>query len=155
MSTIAAPRRTTAYVRPALYVGLLLTVVATVAPLIDLATADTIGDHVRAAYPGWSDNLVAKDRNAITIYLVAVGALGIVGWLWSIVGVVRGKRWAKWVSTTLFVLGATMGLIDLSVGGEAYTTIVPALHGTLGILPTLAGLVATIGLWRRGSGAKV
>ncbi|TCC50920.1 hypothetical protein E0H75_12250 [Kribbella capetownensis] len=149
MTTIAAPPRSPAYVRPALYAGLLLTVLATLAPLIDLATADSIGDHVRAAYPSWSADDVAKDRAAITIYLVAVGVVGLAGWLTSIVGVARNKRWARWVSTTLLLLGATIQLTDLSVGGEAYSTIVPPLHGVIGVLPSLAGLVAVVGLWRR------
>ena len=148
MTTIAAPPRSPAYVRQALYVGLLLTLLATLAPLIDLVTADSIGDHVRAAYPNWSADDVAKDRAAITIYLVAVGVVGLAGWLTSIVGVARNKRWARWVSTTLFLLGVTIQLTDLSVGGEAYSTIVPPLHGVIGVLPSLAGLVAVVGLWR-------
>ncbi|MFG1812176.1 hypothetical protein ACGFIF_00305 [Kribbella sp. NPDC049174] len=148
MTTIAAPPRSPAYVKKALYAGLALTLIATLAPLIDLVTADSIGDHVRAAYPDWSADLVAKDRNAITIYLVAVGALGLAGWLWSIVAVTRGKRRARGISTTLFLIGATVQLIGLSIGGEAYTTIVPTLHGVLGFLPSLAGLVAVVGLWR-------
>jgi hypothetical protein len=149
MTTLAAPPRSAAYVRRALYAGLALTVLTTLAPLIDLVTADSIGDHVRAAYPDWPADSVAADRNAITIYLVAVGVLGIAGWLWSIVGVARGKRWARWVSTTLFVLGATIALIDVSFGSAPYDTIVPTFHGTLGVLPPLAGVVAVVGLWRR------
>ena len=149
MTTIAAPPRPPAtYVRPALLAGLVLTVLATIAPLIDLLTADSIGDHVRAAYPDWSADLVAKDRNAITIYLVAVGVLGLAGWVWSIVAVARGNRRVRGIGTTLFLIGATVQLIGLSVGGEAYTTIVPTLHGVLGFLPSLAGLVAVVGLWR-------
>lgn len=149
MSTITAPPQTASYVRRALYGGLLLTVVATLAPVVDLMTVDTIGDHVRAAYPDWSADAVAKDRNAITIYLVAVGLLGLVGWVWSIVAVARGSRRLRAICTTLFVVGATVQLIGLSVGGEAYTTIVPPLHGVIGFLPSLAGLVAVAGVWRR------
>jgi hypothetical protein len=150
MTTIAAPPRSPAtYVRPALFAGLALTVLATIAPLVDLLTADSIGDHVRAAYPGWSADLVSKDRNAITVYLVAVGVLGLAGWLWSIVAVAHGNRRVRGLSTTLFALGATIQLTTLSIGGESYTTIVPTFHGVLGLLPSLAGLVAVVGLWRR------
>ncbi|MEV0800135.1 hypothetical protein AB0I34_20755 [Kribbella sp. NPDC050281] len=149
MTTIAAPPRSPAYVRPALYAGLLLTVLATLAPLIDIVTIDVIADHVRAAYPAWPQKSVLADRNAIAIYLAAVGVLGLVGWLYAIWGVARGKRRVRAVSTVQFVLGATIQLIGLSVGGEAYTTIVPPLHGIIGALPSLAGLVAVVGLWRR------
>ncbi|WP_433167402.1 hypothetical protein [Kribbella sp. CA-247076] len=150
MTTLTAPTRSPAYLKQALYAGVLLTLVATLAPLIDLATADTIGEHVRSAYPGWSADDVAKDRMAITGYLVGVGVLGLAGWLWTIVAVARGKRGARAVGTTLFLVGATVQLLSLSVGGEAYTTIVPTLHGVIGFLPSLAGLVAVIGLWRKG-----
>jgi len=150
MTTIAAPpRRPATYARPALLAGLVLTVLATIAPLIDLLTVDSIGDHVRAAYPDWSADLVAKDRNAITIYLVAVGVLGLAGWIWSLIAVARNTRRVRAITTTLFILGATIQLTTLSVGGEAYTTIVPTLHGVLGVLPSLAGLAAVIGVWRR------
>jgi hypothetical protein len=149
MPTTTASPRTATYVRPALLTGLALTVLATVAPLIDLLTVDTIGDHVRAAYPDWSADLVTKDRNAITIYLVAVGVLGLAGWLWSLIALARNNRRLRAIATTLLILGATIQLTTLSVGGEAYKTIVPTLHGTLGVLPSLAGLVAVVGLWRR------
>ncbi|MGC4944409.1 hypothetical protein [Kribbella sp. DT2] len=135
--------------KKALVAGLLLTVLATAAPLVDLATVDSIGDHVRSAYPDWSAADVSKDRTAITVYLVAVGVLGLVGWLTTLAGVNRGKRWTRWVGTTLFAVGATVALIDVSVGGEAYKTIVPLFHGTLGLLPALVGLVAVVALWRR------
>jgi hypothetical protein len=134
--------------KKALVAGLLLTVLATAAPLVDLATVDSIGDHVRSAYPDWSATEVGKDRTAITAYLVAVGVHGLVGWLTTLAGVNRGKRWTRWVGTTLFAVGATVALINVSVGGEAYKTIVPLLHGTLGLLPALAGLVAVVALWR-------
>jgi hypothetical protein len=149
MTTITAPTRSPAYLKKALYAGLLLTIVATVAPLIDLATADTIGEHVQSAYPDWPGDEVGKDRMAITVYLVAVGVLGLVGWLWTLAAVARDKRGARAIGTTLFLLGATIQLTSLSVGGEAYTTIVPTLHGVIGFLPSLAGLIAVIGLWRR------
>lgn len=152
MTTIAAPPRSPAYVRPALYAGLLLTVLATLAPLIDVLTIDVISDHVRAAYPTWPQKSVLADRNAIAIYLAAVGVVGLAGWIYSLWGFARGKRWVRPVSTVLFLLGATIQLTGLSIGGEAYTTIVPPLYGTIGVLPSLAGLVAVVGLWRRGRG---
>ncbi|GAB3829276.1 hypothetical protein [Kribbella italica] len=135
--------------KKALLAGLVLTVLATAAPLVNLMTVDSIGDHVRSAYPDWSAADVSKDRTAITAYLVVVGVLGLVGWLTTLAGVSRGKRWTRWVGTTLFAVGATVALIDVSVGGEAYKTIVPPFHGTLGLLPALAGLVAVVALWRR------
>ncbi|GAA1508806.1 hypothetical protein [Kribbella lupini] len=134
--------------KKALVAGLVLTALATAAPLVDLATVDNIGDHVRSAYPQWSAADVNKDRTAIAVYLVAVGVLGLAGWLTTLAGVNRGKRWARWVGTTLFAVGATVALIDMSIGGEAYTTIVPLFHGALGLLPAVAGVFAVLALWR-------
>ncbi|TDD25896.1 hypothetical protein E1218_14095 [Kribbella turkmenica] len=149
MTIITAPTRSPAYLRPALYAGVLLTLVATVTPLVDFATADGIGDHVRSAYPDWPADDVAKDRMAITVYLMAVGILGLVGWMWTLAAVAGGKRSARAIGTTLFALGVTFHLTTLSVGGEAYSTIVPPLHGTIAALPSLAGLIVVVGLWRR------
>ncbi|GLY70087.1 hypothetical protein [Amycolatopsis taiwanensis] len=146
MTTAKMPvdRRATVF----MYVGLALTAIATLAPVLDMVTVDTVTDHVRNAYPNWPDDLVAADRNAIVGYLAVVGVLGIAGWLLAIAGVRRHARWARAVSTIMFVLGAIIALTDLTLGGAEYSVIVPTLHGTLGMLPTVAGLAAIVLLWR-------
>ncbi|MER7010852.1 hypothetical protein ABT324_05420 [Saccharopolyspora sp. NPDC000359] len=145
MPAPAAPRTATR----ALHLGLALTAIAAAAPLIDVATADSIGDHVRNAYPTWPDDLVNADRTAIAGYLAAIGVLGTAGWLWVIVGARKHARWVRPVSAVLFALGASTALLNLSLSGDAYTTVIPPLFSTLGALPVLAGLAAVVLLWKR------
>lgn len=61
--------------------GPTLTIFATLAPLLDIATVDTLSGHVRDAYPDQGPGMVAADRNTVVIYLVVTGVLGILGWL--------------------------------------------------------------------------
>jgi hypothetical protein len=133
----------------AMYVGLALTVLATLAPLLDLATADTLSDHVRAAYPHWGPALVREDRDAIATYLVLTGALGIPLWILTARAVRAGRRWARVVATAALAAGVLVALTNLSVGGDGYHVIVPYTFGTLTLLPCLAGLAAVVSAWRR------
>ncbi|MBL1068137.1 hypothetical protein [Streptomyces sp. 7-21] len=149
-TTPTTPRAAVPGTRPAaLYTGLALTVLATLAPLIDIATIDTLTSHVRDAYPDWGPDLVAKDRNAIATYLVATSALGIPLWLVTIRALTTGKRWARTAATLAFAAGTFTALLNLSLSGEHYDVIVPYQHGTLTLLPCLAGLAAIVPLWRR------
>lgn len=157
MSTTRFPtapsRPATAPARPrpvAMYAGLGLTVLATVAPLADVATADTLAQHVRDAYPGWGPALVAQDRNAMVIYLLITGALGIITWLTTIWAVTARKRWARPAATAALAAGAGIALLNLTLGGGNYHTILPTAYGLLTLLPALAGLAAVVSLWRDG-----
>jgi hypothetical protein len=67
---------------------------------------------VREAYPGWP-----ADRNAIVVYLSAVGVLGIAGWLWTIRAVTKGKNWSRAATTGMFVLGTGIALLNLTFSG--------------------------------------
>lgn len=136
--------------RRIMYVGLALTAALMLAPIVDAATVDTIAGHVRGAYPNWPESLVAKDRDAIVAWLGAVGLLGVAAWLWAILSARRGRRSARWVSTVMFVLGLTIALVDLSVGGGPYRQVIPLGYGLLGLLPVAVGLVAVVLLWRPG-----
>ncbi|NUR92922.1 MAG: hypothetical protein HOY71_53370 [Nonomuraea sp.] len=133
-----------------MYAGLALTVLATIAPLIDLFTTDLLGEHDRAAYPDWGPDLVAADRNAIAIYLIGAGVLGIVCWLVTIAA--AGRRWAAIAGTLFFAAGTVLALANLSMGGEKYDVVVPYLFGALTLLPCLAGLAAVVSLWRTRPG---
>lgn len=133
----------------ALYAGLALTVIAAVAPLIDIATVDTLTDHVRQAYPDWPASEVSKDRDAIAIYLAVAGGLGLVCWLVAIGAVAARRRWAKIAVTVLFAAGTLIALTNMSLGGENYDTILPPAYGLLGLLPCLAGLAAVVLVWRK------
>jgi hypothetical protein len=135
--------------RPAaMYIGLGLTVLATAAPLIDVATADTLAQHVRDAYPSWGPALVAEDRNAMLIYLLITGGLGIITWLWTLWAVTTRKRWARPAATAALAAGAGIAVLNLTLGGGNYRTILPPAYGLLTLLPALAGLAAVASLWR-------
>jgi hypothetical protein len=125
-----------------MYAGLALTVAATGLPLVDMVTVDSLAAHVRDAYPQWPTQLVNGDRNAIVIYLSAVGVLGLAGWLWAIRSVLTRKRNARRVTTVMFTLGTSVALFDLVFTGGQYDRVLPSLYGIVGLLPSLAGLVA-------------
>lgn len=133
--------------RRVMYLGMALTAVLMLAPMVDAVTVDSIAGHVRAAYPNWPDRLVAQDRTAIVAWLGAVGLLGVGAWLWAILSARRGSRSARWVSTVMFTLGLIVSLIDLSVGGGPYQQVVPITYGLLSLLPVAVGLVAVVLLW--------
>lgn len=132
----------------AMTAGLILTVIATVAPVVDIVTVDTISDHVRAAYPAWGQASVHADRNAMVIYLVITGVLGIICWLCVIRSVVAGKRWARAAATSACAVGLLIALVNLTTGGDRYDVILPTGYGLLTLLPSLAGLAAVVSLWR-------
>lgn len=132
----------------ALYAGLVLTTLVSLAPLIDLATVDSIGDHVRAAYPDWSSDLVRTDRNAIVGYFAVANALGIPLWLWTSHLAATGHRRTRAVATWCFAAGACLAITNLGMGGAAYDTVVPVAYGLLGLAPVAAGLAALVPLWR-------
>ncbi|MFG3255807.1 hypothetical protein [Streptomyces sp. NPDC048172] len=134
--------------RTVMYSGLALTAAAALVPLIDLATVDSVTDHVRAAYPDWSASDVSKDRTAIVSYLAVVGALGVLCWLWAIRSVGRGSARARAVTTALFAVGACWALYDLTWSSAEYAHVIPVLYGVLGLLPCLAGLAAVVLVWR-------
>ena len=117
---------------------------------MDAATVDTISNHMRAAYPAWGQALAAEGRNAIVIYLAVTGVLGIISWLFVIRAVIAGKRWARAAATSAFAAGVLLALVNLTVGGGQYTVIVPTGYGVLTLLPSLAGLIAVVSLWRPG-----
>lgn len=142
----ARPRRPA---RWALYTGLGLTLLAALAPLIDLSTAGTIADHVREAYPAWDEATVRLDRNAIAIYLAVTGGLGVVFWVVSIIG--AGRMWGRIVATIAFASGLLIALMNLSIGGEGYKVIVPTVFGVLTLLPCAAGVFALVAVWRKPS----
>ncbi len=131
-----------------MYAGLALTAVATAVPLVDLATADSLAAHVREAYPHWPTTTVNGDRNAIVVYLSAVGVLGLAGWLWAIRSVVTRQPRARRVTAVMFSLGTGVALFDAGFTGGQYDRVLPTLYATLGLLPSLAGLIAVLSIRR-------
>lgn len=132
----------------AMYVGLGLTVVATIVPYVDRATIHLLADHIQAGYPTYTQTRV---DSAVTTYLVllsVLGALGVIAWLWTTRAVKAGKRWARPVATVMFVLGTSVGLTGLLIKDTSGDTALPLTLGWAGMAPCLAGLLAVTLLWK-------
>jgi hypothetical protein len=127
--------------------GLVLSVVATVVAYVDRATANVLADHIRAGYPSYDQARVDSAVTTYLIYLSVLGALGVVCWLWTMWAVKAGKRWARGAATVMFVLGAGVAVFDLLVKDTSGDTGLPAVLGWIGMLPSLAGLLAVVLLW--------
>lgn len=135
----------------AMYVGAALLLLAGLAPLLDLATTDLVGDHVRTAYPQWSADTVSTERGAIVGWLVVGSLLGLAGWWMSIRAVRRGSRRLRPIAVTWLALGAVWACMNVSIGGASYDVIVPRLFGVLTILPVVAGAVAVYRVWSQNA----
>lgn len=131
----------------AMCVGLVLTIAVTIVPF----TTNALADHIRESYPRYTDARVDTAVTAWLVILTIIGALGVVGWLWTIWIVRTGKRGARWVATTLLVLGAGVGLSDLLVEDTSGDVGLAPMLGWIGLLPCLAGLVAVLLLWREST----
>lgn len=133
--------------RGLLGLGAVITAVLALAPLVDINTVDTIGDHVRAAYPQWDDATIAADRGAIAGYLTGAGVLGVGGWLVTLWTTRRPGR-GRWVAVTMLAMGTIVVLANLSLGGENYERIVPMPYAAAWVVPVLVGAVACARVWR-------
>lgn len=129
--------------------GFLLTLGSTLYVVIDVATTNRLTDHIRAAYPTWSQNDVNADKLAIVSYLIGFGILGLTTWLWSASVVKNEKPWSRKAITTAFFVGTGLALMNATLSGGAYDQIVPTAYGVAGLIPSVAGLVAVILLWKR------
>lgn len=132
----------------AMLLGLGLTVVAVVVVYVDRATANVLGDHIRAGYPGYGEDQVREGVTVYTTYLTTIGFLGVLGWTASLwVRRVR-PRVAPWLVSGLFAIGTCIALFNLLIkdtSGEA--GLAPQI-GLVGMLPSLAGLAAVVLIWR-------
>jgi hypothetical protein len=143
---------TTKHQRPvvaAMYAGLVLTVLATIVPHVDHATANVLADHIQAGYPAYTTARIDSAVTTYLVYLTAVGALGIVAWLGMIWAVKARKRRVRGAATAMFVLATSIAAFDLLVKDTSGDTGLPPLLGWIGMLPCLAGLLAVALLWRK------
>jgi hypothetical protein len=130
----------------AMYVGLALTVIAMIVPIVEQTSTDTLSRHLHDVYAGY--DVDAPAASAVVAYLVTIGGLGIVAWLWTLWAIRRRKRWVRPAATALFLLAGAIALADLTVQ-EYGRTILPTQLGLVGLLPCIAGLLAVILLWMR------
>jgi len=133
----------------AMYAGLGLTAAAIIVTYVDHATANVLASHIRVGYPRYTQARIDSAVTTYLLYLSAVGALGILCWLWTIRAVKAGKRWARGAATAMFALGTAIALTDLLIKDTSGETGLPPLLGWAGMLPCLAGLLAVALLWRR------
>lgn len=132
---------------PALWTGLVLTLLAAVAPVVDLLATGTIEAHVRTTYPDWPEEWVQSDATAIAVGLGVIGLLGVISWLIVLRATIRGRRWATIVATVVWVLAAIVTATTAAPAG-AYEQLAPMGLVLITVLPCLAGLVAVVQLWR-------
>ncbi|MCK9794058.1 hypothetical protein M1843_09900 [Isoptericola sp. 4D.3] len=143
MTTTTGERRALA----AMSVGLGLTVLVAIAPLLDGVT-HLLSDHVRAGYPSYDTAQVGAAVTAYQYLLAGVGVLGVAAWLWTIRAVRRGKRWARGVAAAALALAVVVALTALLARDTSGDVgLAPAL-GWAGLLPCVAGGVAVGLLWQ-------
>ncbi|MEU9497922.1 hypothetical protein [Streptomyces sp. NPDC048196] len=133
----------------AMYAGLALTVLATIALYVDRGTTHLLADHIRAGYPTYPRTRVDAAVTTYLIALSAIGALGALVWLATARAVKAGKRWARPAVTVMFVLGTSVGLTGLLTKDTSGETGLPPALGWAGMIPCLAGAVEVALLWRR------
>lgn len=133
----------------AMYVGLLLTATATVAPYVDRATGHVLASHIRHGYPTYSQDRVDAAVTAWLDILTAVGVLGILCWIGSIWAVKTHKAWARAMATVMFAAGTGLALAALLTRDTSGEVGLAPLLGWIGMLPSLAGLAAVGMLWAR------
>ncbi|MEV4250199.1 hypothetical protein AB0J63_43195 [Streptosporangium canum] len=133
----------------AMYAGLALTALATIAPYIDRSTTHLLAHHIRAGYPTYP--LARVDSAAITylVVLSVIGALGVLAWLTTAWAVKAGKPWARPTATVMFMIGTSVGLTGLLTKDTSGETGLPPALGWAGMIPCLAGLIMVALLWRR------
>jgi hypothetical protein len=134
-----------------LYVGLLLTVVATIAPFVDRATGHVLADHIREGYPAYTEAHVESVVSTWLVILTLVGALGAVSWIGTIWATAAAKVWSRWAATAAFVLGTVVALTALLTKDTSGDVGLAPLLGWIGMLPSVPGLVAVAMVWRRPS----
>lgn len=130
-------------------VGFALTLGSVFYIAIDAMTTNRLTDHVRAAYPTWPQSDINADKIAIASYMVGFGVLAMVAWLWSAWAANKEKPWARVAITTVFIVGTSLALMNATLSGGAYDQIVPTIYGVAGLIPSIAGLVTVILLWKR------
>jgi hypothetical protein len=130
----------------AMSLGLLLTVVTLVASIIDQASLHSIADHVQALYAPYN---LHPDPSLLFTIVYMTGSFGIIMWLATIRGVVRQKRWPRYVAVFLCLAATSAALLNL-LAAEYGTRIFPTVWGVLGLLPCIAGLVAVVLMWTPG-----
>lgn len=144
MTTASKPRAAVM----SMYGGLALTVTAVLAAYLDRITGHVLTDHIARGYPSYSTARVHEAANLYLVLLTTVGVLGVAGWLLAIRATRSGASWARVVVPALFAAGTATALYLMLVRDTSGDTGLPPLLGGLGLLPSVAGLLAVVLVWR-------
>lgn len=131
------------------YAGLTLTMLATVLPFVDRVTLHTLADHIRAGYPAYDGAEVSSAVTTWLVVLAVVGLLGSIGWIWTIWTITVAKPWARWSAVALLIAATGIALAALTIQDTSGEVGLAPLLAWIGVLPCVAGLAATVLLWRR------
>jgi hypothetical protein len=140
--------KTTGGVRPALaamYVGLALTLLATLASYLG---QDTLADHVRDGYPDYSPDEVDSAVASWLAILTIVGVLGAATWIATIRVTASGKAGSRWAVAAAFVVGTVIALAALLTEDTSGDVGLAPEIGWIGTLPSVAGAAAVVLVWR-------
>jgi hypothetical protein len=125
-----------------MYVGAVISVLGLVA---NLASVSSLRGTIEKAYPAYTPSHVHSTEVELVVSTTITALIAIGLWIWMAMANKAGKSWARIVSTVLFAFNTVFLLLGL---------IRP--HASLGLaasgLVWLAGLGATILIWRRESG---
>src|SRR5690606_40951547 len=64
--------------------GLGLTLIAAFLPHLDRVTTHVLAAHIHTSYPTYTEEQVDTAVNAWLMLLSVIGALGVLGWIWTI-----------------------------------------------------------------------
>ena len=134
----------------AISIGLVLSVASIVGLLVDQMSVGNLADHVTAQYSPYGE---VPDSIVLFAYLYTTAGPGVVTWLIALRGARRRKPWVPLLAGMTFVVGAVLVVFNLVIT-EHGTQIFPVLWSVLGLLPSVAGLIAVILLWTRTGSRK-
>lgn len=131
----------------AIWIGLALTVFATIFPYVDRANSNAMAAHIRAGYPTYGRHRVDTAVDIYLAYLTLLGVGGIAAWLATAWAIRAGRRWARAAATATFVLAVCLAVFDLVVKDTSGDTGLPLQIGVIGLVPCLPGLLVVTLLW--------
>jgi serine/threonine protein kinase len=115
--------------------------VAVLGLLAGLGTLHSLRTTIEQQNPSASHAWVDSSLGTAVFFLVVLGGIGALLWLWMARLTRRGERRARTLSTVFFAI-ATLSAINLSSRGQA-----TPLSGAFGVLEWIVGLIAIILLW--------
>jgi hypothetical protein len=132
----------------AVYLAVALSAVLAVAAVIDQAGGRSLADHAAAMYAPYGKR---PDPDLLYGLVYSVAAAGALLWLPVIRAVRSGRRSAPVLAMVVTTITAALALLLLA-STEYGAQIFPPLWGILAILPTAAGALAVVLLFRRRQG---